>query len=62
MVSNRTRRRPPDFAPSSETPGGFVGQAVLVLIDLRGGTDGTYGAHGDHGTYWIHGKFETLGT
>jgi hypothetical protein len=26
---NRTRRRPPDFAPSSETPGGYVGQAVL---------------------------------
>jgi hypothetical protein len=21
--------RPPDFAPSSETPGGYVGQAVL---------------------------------
>jgi hypothetical protein len=25
----RTRRRPPDFAPSSETPAGYVGQAVL---------------------------------
>jgi NitT/TauT family transport system ATP-binding protein len=25
----RPRRRPPDFAPSSETPGGYVGQAVL---------------------------------
>jgi hypothetical protein len=25
----RTRRRPSDFAPSSETPGGYVGQAVL---------------------------------
>ena len=25
----RTRRRPPDFAPSSETPGGYAGQAVL---------------------------------
>ena len=25
----RTRRRPPDFAPSSETQGGYVGQAVL---------------------------------
>ena len=25
----RTRRRPPDFAPSSKTPGGYVGQAVL---------------------------------
>jgi len=25
----RRRRRPPDFAPSSETPGGYVGQAVL---------------------------------
>jgi len=23
------RSRPPDFAPSSETPGGYVGQAVL---------------------------------
>ena len=22
----RSRRRPPDFAPSSETPGGYVGQ------------------------------------
>jgi hypothetical protein len=31
---SRTRRRPPDFAPSSETPGGYVGQAVL---DRSGG-------------------------
>jgi hypothetical protein len=23
------QNRPPDFAPSSETPGGYVGQAVL---------------------------------
>jgi hypothetical protein len=27
VLLNRTR--PPDFAPSSETPGGYVGQAVL---------------------------------
>jgi hypothetical protein len=26
---SRTRRRPPDFAPSFKTPGGYVGQAVL---------------------------------
>jgi hypothetical protein len=25
----RIRRRPPDFAPSFETPGGYVGQAVI---------------------------------
>jgi hypothetical protein len=25
----RSRTRPPDFAPSSKTPGGYVGQAVL---------------------------------
>jgi hypothetical protein len=25
----RTRSRRPDFAPSSKTPGGYVGQAVL---------------------------------
>jgi hypothetical protein len=47
MSSCRSRRRPPDFAPSSETPdvaqsskllkamsdkpGGYVGQAVLDL-------------------------------
>jgi hypothetical protein len=30
-VNNRSRTRCPDFAPSSKTPGGFVGQAVLVL-------------------------------
>jgi hypothetical protein len=28
----RTRRRPPDFAPSSETPGGYVGQAVPEAV------------------------------
>ena len=28
----RTHRRPPDFAPSSETPGGYVGQAVLERV------------------------------
>ena len=27
----RPRRRPPDFAPSSETPGSYFGQAVLDL-------------------------------
>ena len=32
IFRSRTRRRPPDFAPSSETPGGYVGQAVLVLV------------------------------
>jgi hypothetical protein len=29
----RTRRRPPDFASSSETPGGYVGQAVLETTE-----------------------------
>jgi hypothetical protein len=28
-VCARARARAPDFAPSSETPGGYVGQAVL---------------------------------
>ena len=28
---SRTRRRPPDFAPSSETPEGYVAQAVLEM-------------------------------
>jgi hypothetical protein len=28
---SRIRRRPPDFASSSETPGGYVGQAVLEM-------------------------------
>jgi hypothetical protein len=28
-VRARARARAPDFAPSSETPGGYVGQAVL---------------------------------
>ena len=26
-------RRPPDFAPSSEAPGGYVGQAVLETTE-----------------------------
>jgi hypothetical protein len=33
---HRSRTRRPDFAPSSETPGGYVGQAVLVLDVLVG--------------------------
>jgi hypothetical protein len=29
---SRTRRRPPDFAPSIETPVGYVGEAVLATV------------------------------
>jgi hypothetical protein len=29
---SRIRRRPPDFASSSETPRGYVGQAVLEKV------------------------------
>jgi hypothetical protein len=31
-LRTRSRRRPPDFAASSETPGGYVGQAVLESL------------------------------
>jgi hypothetical protein len=35
-ATNRPRRRrPPDFAPSSETPGGYVGQAVLESLSFQ---------------------------
>jgi len=36
LVPNRSRprRRPPDFAPSSETPGGYVGQDFDELSRL----------------------------
>jgi hypothetical protein len=48
--AQRDRRRPrprrPDFAPSSETPGGYVGQAVLesdLASKMWTGRDGMIG-------------------
>jgi hypothetical protein len=34
-MSRHKSLRSPDFAPSSETPGGYVGQAVLVVESAR---------------------------